>query len=311
MPAALREQFANNAEDTLNGAIDASQTSIVLTNASEFPSVGNFRLIISNEMMLCTARSTNTLTVVRGVEGTTGASHSNGSVVVQILTKDGIDRWGKDNLTLFGYGSSPPLNKLVADDGSTLLTVSDFTWVNQGTATATDQNGTIVLVAPPASGENNRILARTAPATPYSYIGAFRFSGFRDSAGSIPHFGMGLRQSSSGRHTVVSILTDGNGPCRLQVANYTNATTFSATVRAREHYGLITPEAWFKVENDGTNIKYYIGFDGLTWTQIYSVSKTNFMTTTGPDELIWYGGHFNSASTWDVMARLVHWSRAS
>jgi hypothetical protein len=229
---------------------------------------------------------------------------------LKTVSKDSFLQVGKDNVAMWG-STAPPLNKLVADDGSTILTAADFTWVNQGTATATDQNGTIVLVAPPAAGENNRILTRTAPTAPYSYIGASRFCGFRDDAGSIPHFGMGLRQSSSGKHTVIAMLADSNGPCRLHVCNYTDASTFSSIPLTRSHFGFIAPELWFKVENDGTNIKYYVGFDGLTWTLLYSVAKANFMTTTGPDQLMWYGAHFNSSGKWDTMTRLIHWSRAS
>ena len=65
-----REEFVNNAQTTLNGAISDSDTSIVVTDGSVFPTHGDFRLLIESELVLCTARSTNTLTVVRAQEGT-------------------------------------------------------------------------------------------------------------------------------------------------------------------------------------------------------------------------------------------------
>jgi hypothetical protein len=92
MTAPLRERFANTAQDTLDGSINNSVTTLDLDDASEFPSTGNFRIKIENEIMLATARSSNTLTVVRGYEGTTAATHSNGVGCSQILSADSIDR---------------------------------------------------------------------------------------------------------------------------------------------------------------------------------------------------------------------------
>jgi hypothetical protein len=94
MSAPLREQYANNAYTLLNGAIDNSQTAIAVIDGSRFPNSGNFRLMLPTgvgpndlEIMLCTARSGNTLTVVRGQEGTTAVTHPDGRSIVHILTK--------------------------------------------------------------------------------------------------------------------------------------------------------------------------------------------------------------------------------
>jgi hypothetical protein len=67
---------------TLNGAIDASTTTIVLTDASQFSSSGTNFIIIGSEEISYTGITGNTLTgVTRGVAGTTAASHSNGATV--------------------------------------------------------------------------------------------------------------------------------------------------------------------------------------------------------------------------------------
>jgi hypothetical protein len=82
------EQYANSATTTLNGAINNSTTSIVVTDASLFPSIGNFRILIDSEIMLVTSVSSNTFTVsTRGtIESTSAASHLNGAAVTQALT---------------------------------------------------------------------------------------------------------------------------------------------------------------------------------------------------------------------------------
>ncbi len=91
----------NCASTTINqvGGIDSSVTSLVVADASPFPSTGDFILTIwdkatfpdpcddSNvEIIKVTGVSGNTFTIVRGQEDTVGASHSNGQAVEMLIT---------------------------------------------------------------------------------------------------------------------------------------------------------------------------------------------------------------------------------
>lgn len=80
------ERFTNNASTTLNGAINNSTTSVVVTSATLFPTAGNFRIRIEDEIMLVTAVSGSTFTVTRAYEGTTAASHADTTTVREVLT---------------------------------------------------------------------------------------------------------------------------------------------------------------------------------------------------------------------------------
>lgn len=80
------EQFANNPVGTLNGAINNSVTSLVLSLIGNFPTSGNYRIKIDNEYMLVTGVSGTTLTVTRGIEGSSAASHVDQSAVYGVLT---------------------------------------------------------------------------------------------------------------------------------------------------------------------------------------------------------------------------------
>ena len=78
---------------TLNGAINASTTTIVLTDASQFPSSGTNYILIGTEEISYTGISTNTLTgVTRGVRNTTAATHSDGATITD--TSDYV-AWGE------------------------------------------------------------------------------------------------------------------------------------------------------------------------------------------------------------------------
>jgi hypothetical protein len=301
MTAPLREQLKNDAATTLNGAINNSVTSVVVTDGSVFPSVGNFRILVESEIMLCTARSSNTLTVLRGQEGTTAASHGDGLGVLHTLTAGSHTRIIQDNDTR--NTSQPPLG--VIDNGSGgLLTSSDFTWDNQGGATVSDDNGTILLAAPSASGENCRVLYRTAPSAPYTVIGGFQAHIRRNDG--VPNWGLVFRKNSDQKLHACGFSSDSFGACRFTMYNFNSPTSFSSTQYGREDCTFIGEVFWVKLEDDNTNLKFSVSFDGVEWLLLKSVSRTGFMSG-GPDRI---GFYLNNAASTNATAkiRLVHWS---
>lgn len=92
--------FANNANSTLNGSLSAGQTNLPLQTGqgARFPSPAGadyFNVTIDDgtniEVCRCYNRSTDTLNVVRGVEGTTAVSFSSGAKVELRLTVEDLD----------------------------------------------------------------------------------------------------------------------------------------------------------------------------------------------------------------------------
>jgi len=84
------ERFTNNGESTLGSGIDNAVTSLTVASASSFPTAGNFRIRIDDEIMLVTGVSGTTFTVTRASEGTAAASHSSGATVRHVLTAGAI-----------------------------------------------------------------------------------------------------------------------------------------------------------------------------------------------------------------------------
>jgi len=73
---------SGEAVTSLDGAINDTTTTVVLSDASLFPGSGTNFIQIDNEEISYTGKSGNTLTgVTRGVRNTTAASHSNGATV--------------------------------------------------------------------------------------------------------------------------------------------------------------------------------------------------------------------------------------
>jgi len=82
----------NNAASTLNGGINDSVTSLAVASGEGalFPSSFPFNITIEDEILKCTNRVTDTLTVVRGEEGTSPASHADGKAVELRITAKAI-----------------------------------------------------------------------------------------------------------------------------------------------------------------------------------------------------------------------------
>jgi hypothetical protein len=79
------------ADTTLSARVSATQTSITVTAAQDFPATGSFPIQVDSETMLVTAVSQTTdatgaaqttLTVTRGVDGTTAAAHAVGAIIL-------------------------------------------------------------------------------------------------------------------------------------------------------------------------------------------------------------------------------------
>ena len=84
------QQVSNNSSGILNTTMNASVTSVVLGSGQGalFPSSGSFHVSIDTEILICTSRSSDTLTVSRGAESTTAAIHPAGATVaLNIISK--------------------------------------------------------------------------------------------------------------------------------------------------------------------------------------------------------------------------------
>lgn len=115
---------------TLSSAgITNSQTSIAVTSATNFPSSGNFNIMMAREIMTVTGgQGTTSWTVTRGVNGTTATAHNQldniylcpfGDVAIvdhtKVITSHTMQA-GSANPS----GTTPALAKLQAGDGATV-----------------------------------------------------------------------------------------------------------------------------------------------------------------------------------------------
>lgn len=291
-----REQFKNDATTTLNGGINNSTTSVVATDGSVFPATGNFRVRVDDEIMLATARSSNTLTVVRASESTSAASHSDLAPIRLVATAGSLAQTLLDN-TPHANTSRPPFHKMTNAAG-TILTSADFSWVNQGSTSVADQDGGLFFTVP-GNATNMRMFVRSAPSTPYTVIVALDtlWVGNDDIEP-----GLVFRESGTSKLIHLTNFTN-NADQEIGVFRYTDEDSFTST--ALNVDAEMYEPTWLKIEDDGTTLKFYISKNGINWLQIHSEARGSFFTSA-PNQI---GiGILQKNTTIDTLCNVLAWS---
>lgn len=321
----MPEKLANNAATTLNGGIDASTTSVVVTSASGFPTAGNFRIIVDSEIMKVTSVSSNTFTVARGQEGTSGASHSNGADVTHIVTKESLETLRSDFSLSDTWANLPASDStqagrlylptdgcvLARDNGSVWkhygplydLTVpinGDFSWVNQGSATIAQSGSSLYLEAPADATVNIKMREKTAPSTPYIITALMSCTIFNQNNMT---FGLFFRESGTGEIQIFGMMY--NAAYRLTSFKYNSATSFNASYKVQNvESGYRGVYNWFRISDDGTNRKCWYSADGKNWMEFHTIGRTDFLTA---DRVGFYVNSENA--TWKIGATLHSWKQ--
>jgi hypothetical protein len=287
------EQFANEVTANLDGAINDSVTSLTVKSVvGTAPSSGNFRALVDTELMEVTGVSGLVWTVVRGDGGSTAAAHSDNAVVYLVVTKEALD----SIVTVQSGGSEVSSRRVlnftgatVTDDSGdgrvnitippaasfeaawTVPVLTDYTWQNQGTATANDDGKGIFILAPAAGQNNLRSLEIATGSPPWTYV--CKLVPFMLESGNA-NCGLYLRDSVGGKclafrlinSTLDSVLFSSN-------TSYNSSGPFSAVT--------VDPSSrlsWFKVVDDNTNRTYFISSDGVNWIQFCQQSRTSSLT---------------------------------
>jgi len=144
---------------TLNGGIDNSTTTVIVTNASTIPAGVGFTILVDSEQMVVTAKASNTLTVTRGANSTTAAPHSSGANVLPAFDQRGFlrrrDAADADTVATADIGAFEAqaavediTDKSIAEDGSLSFgfNVGDANAITN--VTASSGNPTLVPNAP-------------------------------------------------------------------------------------------------------------------------------------------------------------------
>ena len=332
----MAELLKNLASTTLSGDIDDTTTSVDVASAMGFTG-GNFRILVDSEIMKVTGVSGTTLTVQRHQEGTSAAAHTSGAAVKHVLTVGALDARDQDDLAAYDtYANRPvagtpgriflPADGLFIerDNGSawekfgpiwpmTPPAAADFgTWVNQGSATIVDNKGAIFLDSGPAtSGENLRCRVKAYPGVSFTVEMAFMYNTWAYSSGAA--CGLCIRDSVGGKLVCFGV---GGSSTSLDTVgyNYNSPTSTSGAVTGWPSYKHCydSPLIFLKyTDNLSTTRTVSFSHDGINWTQMVSISRTDFLT---PNQIGIFvnslAGYASTGSSADSGMTVLSWKQS-
>jgi hypothetical protein len=152
----MTENFSNEYQTQLNGAIDDDDTTLVVDSDTGSPDV-NFRIKIDDEYMLVTGKASTTFTVTRGVEGSTPAAHSDNAVVTHVLTAGALNEFFDVIRANFGEGLAATFVGSDTAGGGLTITL-DKPMISNGAPLDTQDGDLVILcvgghnVTPNAAG---------------------------------------------------------------------------------------------------------------------------------------------------------------
>lgn len=331
------EQFANFPQSTIAnvGGIGSSDGTLTVASAAAFPTSGNFRILVDNELMLVTAVSGNVFTLTRPIENTSAAGHANGATVTAILTAGGLQQFRADTNATGAYSSRPAAGRAgrwyipndqarvwSLDNGTSwqpygpMFAVTDpsaasFSWVNQGSATVTTQYGGIYLTVPPGSGSNSLNIYETTITGSSQVTMLLAING--GGAANVWNAGVSIRCPAQGPQVATYVFGGGATGFGSFIYNtWTNPTTFGSTVGSIAYTaGNIWPGCsyiWFRRRVVGATAFLAFSGDGINFGDIFGTSTSNGLggaaTTIGI-----YADNVNSGNN-NVGVHLLHLSQS-
>lgn len=287
----MPEVYTTLGQSTLASGYTSGGVSLVLNSGSSFPSTGNFRVRVENEIFKVTARSSGTLTVVGAQEGTSASNHSSGATCTEVVTALALDAIRSDQNAQGVLASLPSSAKqgdaYKATDGYYDYFFNGSVWVpkyrgmictiptqtfgfkNQQSATVVTSKGPTILTVP--AGTVNFTLYACPVTPPFTAVAlinivspsrAYTASGFFAYGSSNDHF------------TGPAFAMEANiYLARLVGTNFTNFSTGQPVFHPFK-------PLWVKILDNTTNLEMYISTDGLDWVLVYSEATGTTVTVT-------------------------------
>jgi len=155
--------------------------------------------------------------------------------------------------------------------------LANFSWVNQGTATASDTTAGIVVNPAVHSGAapTLQLLVQSPPTAPFDIYARFNWE---TPSLQFAEIGMVCYNSSNGRLVKCTLLQD-NSPFQWFLQRWTNPTTFSATPATT--IAMSHAHFWMRMHVTSTVISFYVSPNGYSWRKIFDETIATFLTAAG------------------------------
>jgi hypothetical protein len=154
---------------------------------------------------------------------------------------------------------------------------SAFSWVNQSTATVSDNPSSMIISVPSSGSANLRCLVKSVPSTPYT-LTALVYPGLANTFPAIA--GICLRESSSGKLSSIHFLY--NSTLQIEANKWNSATSWNSSMASVSSQYQGYHRCFFRIADDGTTITFSYSYNGLYFQQLTTLGHTAWGT---PDQM--------------------------
>lgn len=177
--------------------------------------------------------------------------------------------------------------------------IEDFTWVNQETATCTQNGPALYMAGVAQNAEDLRILEIVSPATPYTVTMGF-----------IPHL-------SNRNYLSAGLVFRENATTKLSDWSYCYDSTLRSYYRTGTNAGgngpdvthaiaPLGPMCWLQLSDTGSLLKYRWSTDGVNFFELLSANR-NTRFTTAPDRVGFYVGTQAQGTGYCAAMNILSW----
>jgi N-acetylglutamate synthase/N-acetylornithine aminotransferase len=187
-------------------------------------------------------------------------------------------------------------------------TVGSLTWINQGTATASNPDNLLLMQD---TGNNGNIRLLVATAANANFVFTARIMPTLPNVANT-RVGICMRESATGKIQDLVVIggqttaAAGNTGTAIAIDSWTDATTFSGNIQNTVPIvSTFTFGVWLRMQYDGTNVISFVSGDGEFWYQVGSSAKT-VSFTTAPNQ---YGACVSpsNSSSAPVAESIISW----
>ncbi len=294
------ENLSTLSQSHLMADMDAFTTQVPVFSGMLFPRIPTFRIKIGSEVMRVIDVMGLTFTVVRGTEGTTATVHLAGAIVRSCLTTESLTAFVSQHGGQTIAGSSAnmsarstkntlflPTDQQVAgifdDVAQTWLpygpvravtppNINDFTWANQGGASAYCDGGCITLQNSYRNTYDAAMLWKPVsnPTRPWSVTMGMLPA---NSDANYQRCGLAVGSSTGGG----MLGWEGYRGTQLLLTLY-NSTFTGITDYVVNGFMHGMRPLWLKYSEDSTLRHFFLSFDGISWLQVYQEANNNVFT---------------------------------
>lgn len=161
---------------------------------------------------------------------------------------------------------------------------SGWSWDNQGSSTITSSASKQYIHAPSQAALRLVLRYRTAPSAPYNVDFALMHIITGIEGQSPTRVGYVVAFRDSGGKIVAFRFAAYDGSYSISIDKWNSATSINAIYSGTTNTGTVLVQVarapqWFRLQDDGTNLKFYYSLDGEEWLEFASHPRGDFLTT--------------------------------